>query len=255
MVCLSLQNEVFARDGEQWDDLQNNGLKILQKKAGFRFGMDSVLLADFTRVKPGENIADFGTGSGILPLLLSQKEKSAIFHAFEWQTEIADMASRSVRFNGLDNRIFLYDEDIRSAERILGKASVQAIVCNPPYGKKDTIIPSQTENKRLSKHETDCEIGQWLASAAAILKNQGRITLVFPAPRMLELLDSMRQYRLEPKRLRMVCGKADKAPYLLLVEGMKNARPMLHWLAPLIVHHADGSETEEIRKIYNSGRL
>jgi tRNA1Val (adenine37-N6)-methyltransferase len=250
-----LQNEVFIRDGEQWDDLQNSGLKILQKKAGFRFGMDSVLLANFTRVKPGETVVDFGTGSGILPLLLSQKEKSAIFHAFELQAEIADMARRSVQYNGLEDRILLYNEDIRNAERILGKASVQAVVCNPPYGKKDTIIPSQTENKRLSKHETDCEIDQWLASAALILKNQGRITLVFPAHRMMELLDSMRQYRLEPKRLRMVCGKASKAPYLILVEGIKNAKPMLHWLAPLIVHCEDGSETDEIRMIYDNGRL
>ena len=245
----------MIRDGEQWDDLQNNGMGILQKKAGFRFGMDSVLLANFTRVKPGETVVDFGTGSGILPILLSQKEKSTVFHAFEWQPEIADMAKRSVQINGLEKRIFLYDEDIRNAERILGKASVHAVVCNPPYGKKDAMILSQTDNKRLSRHETDCDIGQWLASAAAILKNQGRITLVFPAPRMLELLDSMRYNRLEPKRIRLVCGKASKAPYLFLVEGMKNARPMLHWLAPLIVHHEDGSETEELRRIYNNQQL
>ena len=250
MGCLSLKNDCLIKDGEQWDDLQNNGMQILQKIHGFRFGMDSVLLAHFVRLKPREIVADLGTGSGILPILLSQKEKSAAFHAFEWQADIADMAERSVCFNQLQNRITVHCADLRNADQLVGKASLQVVVCNPPYGKKDTIIPSQTENKRLSRHETDCEIADILAAAASLLKNQGRIYLVFPSHRMLELFDAMRKYHLEPKRLRMVCGKASKAPYLLLTEGIKNAKPMLHWLPPLIVHHEDGTETAEIKEIY-----
>ncbi len=250
MDCRILKNELSAPEGEQWDDLQNNGMQILQKIKGFRFGMDAVLLANFTRVKPHETVADLGTGSGILPLLLSQKEITAVFHAFEWQPDIADMADRSVQYNQLENRITVHCRDLREAAQVLGKASLQVVVCNPPYGKKDTIIPSQTENKRLSKHETDCEIADILYASSAILKNQGRIYLVFPSHRMLELFDAMRRNHLEPKRLRMVCGKASKAPYLLLVEGIKNAKPMLHWQPPLIVYHEDGSETEELRAIY-----
>lgn len=236
------------------DDLQNNGLQILQKTSGFRFGMDSVLLADFARIKPGETVADLGTGSGILPILLSQKEKSARFHAFEVQADIAEMATRSVRFNQLEDRIAIRCEDLRNAAQSIGRASAHVVVCNPPYGKINTIIPSETENKRLSRHETDCEITDVLAASAEILKNLGRLYVVFPSQRMLELFDGMRQHRLEPKRLRMVCGKASKAPYLLLAEGIKNARPMLHWLPPLIVHHEDGTETEELKRIYLTGR-
>ena len=241
-----------ALPDERLDDLQNNGLKVLQKKRGFRFGMDTILLKDFARIKPHEHVADLGTGSAVLPLLLSQKEPTASFAAFEWQTDIADMASRSVRLNHLENRILIYGEDLRNAANVIGKASVNAVVCNPPYGKKGNIIPSETETKRLSRHETDCEIAEIVEAAADLLKNQGRLSMVFPSHRMVELLDLMRSYRVEPKRIRMVCAKASKAPYLLLVEGMKNARPMLHWLPPLIVYHEDGSETEELKRIYRS---
>lgn len=250
----SLRNEFAALPDERLEDLQNNGLWILQKKRGFRFGMDSILLKDFARVRANEHVADLGTGSAILPILLSVKEPTARFSAFELQPDIADMARRSVTMNGLDNRITVYADDIRNVSARIGKACVQAVVCNPPYGKKDSILPSESENKRLSRHETDCEIGDILASAGTILKNQGRIYLVFPAQRMLELFDRMRERHLEPKRLRMVCGKASKAPYLLLVEGIKNARPPLQWLPPLIVHHEDGTETEEIKAIYSGGR-
>ena len=254
MDCRSLQSNVITRPDEQWDDLQNNGLWILQKKQGFRFGMDSVLLADFARIKPRETVVDLGTGSGILPMLLSQKQATACFHAFEWQTDIADMASRSVAHNGLDKRISVYCADLRAADTVLGKAVAHAVVCNPPYGKKDNVIESPNETKRLSKQETTCEIAEILGAGERLLKNQGRMYMVFPSHRMLELFDLMRERRLEPKRIRMVCGKASKAPYLLLVESIKNAKPMLHWLPPLIVHHEDGTETEEIKRIYLSER-
>ena len=250
----SLRTDVVTHADEHWDDLQNNGLQILQKKTGFRFGMDSVLLSNFVRLKMREVVADLGTGSGVLPLLLSQKEETARFHAFEWQAEIADMAARSVLRNGLQERITVHDADLRNADQLIGKASVHVVVCNPPYGKKDNIILSETENKRLSRHETACEITDILHASASILKNQGRLYMVFPSYRMLELFDGMRACRLEPKRLRMVCGKASKAPYLLLVEAIKNAKPMLHWQPPLIVYQEDGTETEELKLIYASGR-
>lgn len=248
-----MKSEFAALPDECLEDLQNNGLVILQKKRGFRFGMDSILLKDFVRIKKFEHVADLGTGSAILPILLSANEPSARFSAFELQPDVADMAWRSVKMNGLEHQITVFCDDLRNAAKHIGKASAQAVVCNPPYGKKDTILLSESENKKLSRHETDCEIGDILESAAAILKNQGRMYLVFPAQRMLELFDRMREHHLEPKRLRMVCGKVSKAPYLLLVEGIKNARPMLHWLPPLIVHHEDGTETEELQAIY-SGR-
>ena len=112
-----MPNEQFCQPGERLDDLQNNGLKILQKPDGFRFGMDAVLLAHFARLRKRDTVADMGTGTGILPLLMSQSEPTARFYGFEWQADVADMARRSVAMNGLTERITIYDSDLRDAPR------------------------------------------------------------------------------------------------------------------------------------------
>ena len=245
-----MQNKFIPLSDEQVDDLQNNGLFILQKKSGFRFGMDSILLKDFTRIKPNDHVADLGTGSAILPILLSQKECSSRFSAFEWQADIAEMATRSVKYNQLADRIKVYNADLRSAHTMIGREGTDVVVCNPPYGKKHSVLTNENLNKRISRHETDCSINEIIEESSLILKNKGRMYIVFPPHRLLELLDGLRQYRLEPKHIRLVYGKASKSPYLLLTEAIKNAKPMLHFMPPLIVHHEDGEETEEIKQIY-----
>ena len=236
---------------ERIDDLQRNGLRILQKKDGFRFGMDAVLLADFARMKPGDRVADMGTGTGVLPLLLSQKQADSTFDAFEVQPDMADMARRSVEMNGLEKRIRIYEADMRRAPELLGRESVHAVVCNPPYGGRESAMVSRTENMLISKYETDMGIEDILCVCGQVLRDRGRLSMVYPARRLLDLCDAMRRVRLEPKRLRMVCVRADKAPYLTLVEAMKNVRPGLSWLPPLIVLDERGRETPEIDRIYH----
>ena len=237
--------------GERIDDLQLNDLHIIQNENGFRFGMDAVLLSDFTSVRPRERIADMGTGTGIIPLLLSQKREDTIFEAFEIQPDVAQMAARSVELNGLEERIHIHAADMRSATDILGYQSMHAVTCNPPYGKAGSALTSRTEAVRVSRHETDIDIDEIVAACSGVLRNMGRLTMVFPAQRLLELCDSMRRHRLEPKRIRMVCAKVEKPPYLVLIEAMKNAKPSLLWLPPLVVYHPDGTETEEIQRIYH----
>ncbi len=244
----------YIQPGERLDDLQNGGLRILQKREGFRFGMDAVLLAHFTRLRPGDRVADMGTGTGILPLLMSTMEPTARFFAFEWQPELADMAKRSVRLNGLEERICIFGEDYRNAACRLGAACMDAVVCNPPYGKQGCANPSESASQRLSRHETECTLAETAQACAAVLKNRGRLWIVFPAERLLELADALRQSRLEPKRLRMVCVQANKAPYLALVEAVKSARPTLHWLPALIVRREDGTVTDEISTMYAGGQ-
>lgn len=236
---------------ERIDDLQRNGLRIIQNPDAFRFGMDAVLLADFTRLRPREQVADMGTGTGILPLLLSQKEESCTFDAFEIQPDMAEMAQRSVCLNGLQDRIRVHAADMRKAYEIVGRERMHAVICNPPYGKRGGTLTSETSSVSLARHEGDCTIEDVAASCSAVLRNHGRLNIVFPAQRMLELCDALRKYRLEPKRIRMVCAHADKPPYLVMVEAMKNAKPQLLWMPPLVVYHADGSETDEIKRIYH----
>lgn len=245
-----MMNE-WIKENERIDDLQRNGLRIIQNPKAFRFGMDAVLLADFARLRPRERVADMGTGTGILPLLLSQKEESCTFEAFELQPDMADMALRSVKLNGLESRIRVHAADMRDAHRIIGYQSMDAVICNPPYGKRGSVLVNDNASVQLARHETDCTIEDVAASCAAVLKNHGRLSIVFPAQRLLELCDALRAKRLEPKRIRMVCARADKPPYLVMLEAMKNTKPHLLWMPPLIVYHEDGSETEEIKRIYH----
>ena len=166
---------------------------------------------------------------------------------------MADMAGRSVELNGLSDRIRVHAMDLRQAPETFGYEKFHAVVCNPPYGKQNGTLKSQTETVSLARHEQDTSIGEIVKSAGALLRTMGRLTMVFPAQRFLELCDELRRCRLEPKRVRMVCAKLEKPPYLVLVESMKNARPGLHWMPPLVVYDPQGRETPEIERIYHKG--
>ncbi len=241
------------RDDERLDDLQRGGLRILQKKSGFRFGTDAVLLADFAGVRAHDRVVDLGTGTGILPLLMAAREPRAAFAAVEIQPEMADMAARSVALNGLSERIAVHAMDLRDAPGRLGHARADLVVCNPPYGRQGATLRNPDASRAVSRHEIDCTLADILTCAARLLRNGGRLAMVFPAPRLLELLDAQRAVRIEPKRVRLVHQRADSAPKLALVEGMLLARPALHWLPPLILCGEDGAYTEEARRIYGDG--
>lgn len=238
------------REGERIDDLQRDGLRIIQRSDGFRFGTDAVLLADFAGVKKGEHVADMGTGTGVLPLLLSARAQDTTFDAFEIQSDVADMAQRSVQLNGLQARIRIHREDCRDAARIIGHECCHLVVSNPPYTKGGAGLVSPEKTRALSRSDSDCPIEEWIAACARVLKNGGRLCCVFPAPRFLELCDAMRAARVEPKRVRFVVAREDASPKLVLVEGLKGGRPSLHVQPMLVTHDAQGNFTQEMRRIY-----
>ena len=242
--------EQWLRDDERIDDLQRDGLRIIQRMDGFRFGTDAVLLADFACVKKGEHVADMGTGTGVLPLLLSARAKDATFDAFEIQTDVADMAARSVRLNALEARIRVHHADCRDAAGIIGHERCHLVVSNPPYTKGGAGLVSPEQTRALSRSDSDCPIEEWIAACGRLLKNGGRLCCVFPAPRFLELCDAMRAARIEPKRVRFVVARENAAPKLVLVEGLKGGRPALHVQPMLITHDAHGNFTPEMRRIY-----
>ena len=238
------------REGERIDDLQRNGLRIIQRTDGFRFGTDAVLLADFAGVKKGEHVADMGTGTGVLPLLLSARAQDVTFDAFEIQQDVADMAARSVRLNGLETRIRIHHADCREAAGIIGHERCHLVVSNPPYTKGGAGLVSPEQTRALSRSDSDCTIEEWIAACGRLLKNGGRLCCVFPAPRFLELCDAMRCARIEPKRVRFVVARENAAPKLVLVDGLKGGRPALHVQPMLITHDAQGNFTREMRRIY-----
>ena len=240
----------LIRPGERLDDLQRGGLRILQRPDGFRFGTDAVLLADFAGVRKGERVADMGTGTGVLPLLLSARAEGTTFDAFELQPQVADMAARSVAINGLERRIRVHQADCREAAGRIGHECCQLVVTNPPYMKGGTGLVSPAATRALSRSDSDCTLEEWMAACGRVLQNGGRLCCVFPAPRFLELCDAMRAARVEPKRVRFVVARETSSPKLVLVEGLKGGRPGLHVLPMLITHDAQGGFTAEMRRIY-----
>ncbi len=236
---------------ETLENLQLGGLRILQKKQGFRYGMDSVLLADFARVGAEDRFADFGTGTGILPLLLMGRGKGKTCEALECQAEYAEMASRSMELNGLRDRVRVHCADVREAEALLGRCSVDHVVCNPPYGMPGRVLHNPSEPADTARQQDDDGLLPWFRAAHRVLRGKGRLSLVFPAPRMLEIMDLLQEARLTPKRFRLVYPRADRPANLALIEAVKDGRPMLHPEPPLIVYGADGSMTPELRRIYH----
>lgn len=241
----------LTHPGERLDDLQLAGMRILQKESGFRFGMDAVLLADFARIMPRDTVADFGTGTGILPLLLRGRGKGSCFHAFEIQEDMADMAARSVKLNGLQECITVHALPVEQALSCLAPCTVDHIICNPPYGAPGTTLLNPSDTLRLARHQTQEGLTAWVKTAYRLLKGKGRMSLVYPVSRMLELMQLLDEVHLTPKRFRLIYPAAHKPANLVLIEAVKDAKPMLHPEPPLIVYEADGCMTPELKRIYN----
>ena len=237
--------------GERLDDLQCRGLKIIQRPDAFRFGTDSVLLADFAAPRRGERAADLGCGTGAIALLMAGHQPALEVDAVEIQPEIADMVRRSVELNGLADRVRVHCLDMRQAWQALGAGRFSLAVCNPPYGRSGAALESRSETKRIARHELGLSPSDLARAAAMLLKNGGRFCAIYPAPRAYELMRAMDGAGIAPKRLRTVHGVAGRAPKFVLLEGIKQGGEGLHWLPPLVLRSADGSFTEEWHRIYD----
>ena len=236
---------------ETLEDLQIGGYRILQKKHGFRFGMDAVLLADFTRLAPDAVYADFGTGTGILPLLLTARGKGSRCEAFELQPDWADMAARTMEMNDLADRIHIHCEDVRNAPALIANERMDAVVCNPPYGMPGKTMLPPEKSLEMARHQDADGLLPWFKSAHRILRGKGRISVIFPAPRIYELMRLMDEARLTPKRLRLVYPSSVKPANLALIEAVKDAKPLVEHEPPLIIYDEEGQLTQEMRRIYH----
>ncbi len=236
---------------ERVDELQLAGMHILQKQRGFRFGMDAVLLADFARIDAKATVADFGTGTGILPMLLYGRGKGCQFDAFECQNDMADMASRSVKMNQLEHVIRIHAMDVAAAADVIPPGTLDAVICNPPYGISGTTIPNPDDTRCVARHQREEGLMGWYRMAHRLLKGKGKFAMVYPAPQMLQAMKELEAAHLAPKRFRLIYPRADKPANLVLIEALKDARPMLHPEPPLIVYERDNQMTSELRRIYH----
>jgi len=239
------------RPGERLDDLQCGGLKLIQRRDVFRFGTDSVILADFASPKKKDRAVDLGCGTGAIALLMAGHQPRMTVDAVELQPDVADMADRSVALNGMQDRVRVHCLDMREAWRTLGAGRFSLAVCNPPYGRSGAALESLNEAKRIARHEGDLTPADVAGSAAKLLKNGGRFCVIYPAPRAYEMMRAMDGAGIAPKRLRTVHGVAGRAPKFVLLEGVKQGGDGLHWLEPLVLRNEDGTFTEEWHRIYD----
>jgi tRNA1Val (adenine37-N6)-methyltransferase len=241
--------DFVVREDETLEDLQLGNLFLIQKRDSFRFGMDAVLLANFVKVKPGQRIVDLGTGSAVIPILLAAKTEAGKIIGIEIQQDIADMASRSVRGNRLEDRIEIHASDIRFCTKELG-SGYDIVVSNPPYTRAGSGLLNPHDAKALSRHELLCTLSDVLAAAASLLKYHGRMYLVHRPDRLCDVMVEMRLHGIEPKELRLVCPRIGDPASLILVEGVNKGNPGMKVLPPLYIYDASGDYSDEAMTFY-----
>ncbi len=241
---------IDLKEGERLDDLQRNHMRIIQNPEKFCFGMDSVLLAGFSRIKPGETALDLGTGTGIIPILLAARTEAARLTGLEIQEESVDMAQRSVRLNGLERRVEIRRGDIKEASRIFGAGVFDAVTCNPPYMISRHGLQSPNGPKAIARHEILCSFEDVARETARLLRPGGKFFLVHRPFRLAELIGTLLKYKLEPKRLRLVYPYVDKEPNMALLEASRGGNSRMSVEPPLIVYREPGVYTPEIYEIY-----
>lgn len=242
----------LLRPDERIDDLEFRGLKIIQNPEYFCFGTDAVLLADFATVKKNAKICDLGTGTGILPILLYGRHEYVHCDAVEIQEYMADMASRTVRLNSLEDKITVHHGDLRNIKGILHGGEYSTVVCNPPYKKDGSGEHNKDDAHSVSKHEATCTLDDVCLAAKHLLKNGGRLAMINHSDRIVDIFVTMRKYNIEPKRVRPVQSRPHTPPYVVLIEGVKDGKPYMNWESTLTIYNADGSINDEINRIYHT---
>ena len=242
--------EIELKEGERLDDLHRTGFRIIQNEKLVCFGMDAVLLSGFARVKEGERVLDLGTGTGIIPILLAAKTKGEAFVGLEISRRSADMAERSVALNGIQERVSIVLGDIKKAGELFAPASFDVVTSNPPYMTQSHGLLNPDPDKAAARHEIFCTLEDVIAAAARTVRPGGRFYMVHRPFRLAEIIRLLSDYRLEPKRMRLVYPYADREPNMVLLEAVRGGRPRMTVEKPLIVYEAPGNYTDEIVELY-----
>ena len=237
---------------ERIDDLQRKGYKIIQNTEKFCFGMDAVLLSSFALVKAGEKVLDMGTGTGIIPILLEAKTEGEHFTGLEIQPESAEMAGRSVALNNLNEKIDIVEGDIKEASNIFGKNIFNVVTVNPPYMNDLHGIKNPDMPKAIARHEVLCTLEDVVREASYVLKQNGRLYMVHRPHRLVEIIQAMKNYKLEPKRIRFVHPYEDKEANMVLIEALKGGKSMVKIEKPLVVYKDVNIYTDELLEIYGN---
>jgi tRNA1(Val) A37 N6-methylase TrmN6 len=241
---------VILKPGERVDDLVTNDLKIIQSEEVFSFSLDAVLLARFCSVPVRGAIVDLCSGNGVIPLLLTTRTPKAMITGVEIQERLADMAARNVAINGLGERIHIELADLKEYFRKAGHGSFDLVTVNPPY--LPAISGEHKENPHIAaaRHELHATLSDVTLASARLVRSGGKVAMVHRPSRLAEIISELRAVKLEPKRIRFVHPRRDQEANMVLIEAMKDGKPELRLLPPLIVHEGDGAYTQELLDVF-----
>ncbi|WP_407074389.1 tRNA1(Val) (adenine(37)-N6)-methyltransferase [Paenibacillus lacisoli] len=234
---------------ERTDDLLTHDLRIIQSDEVFSFSMDAVLLARFAGIPPKGKILDLCTGNGVVPLLLTTRTQAAI-EGIEIQPRLADMARRSVVLNSLEDRILIREGDLRELVQVTGHGQYDAITVNPPYMPLNGSDIKQNTHHAMARHELGCTLEEVVQACTRLVRSGGKVSMVHRPQRLGEIISLMREYRLEPKRIRFVHPKAHLEANMVLIEALRDGKPDVRLLPPLIVYNDQGIYCTELMSIY-----
>ena len=236
---------------ERIDDLGIKNLKIIQNKKWFCFGIDSVLLANFTKnIKKDSYVLDLGTGSGIMPTLLCGKTELKKVVGIEIQKDVCDMAKRSIELNKINEKFEIICDSILNLNKYFEKQTFYVVITNPPYKKKNTGIINPDEPKMIARHEITANLEDFIRVAKDMLKDKGEFYMVHRTERLVDIFELMRKYKIEPKEIRFIFSNKNGEPKMVMIKGVKNAKSFLKIYPNLYIYEEDGKYTEEIKNIY-----
>lgn len=243
------ETEAYLEPGERLDDLLTHSLKIIQSPEVFSFSLDAVLLARFAGVPPRGRVLDLCTGNGVVPLLLTTRTEARI-DGVEIQPRLADMAARSVKLNGLEERIAILEQDLR-AWRVEGDGDLyDAVTVNPPYLPLRSGDHKENHHQAMARHEIGCKLEDVVAACARSVKRGGRVSMVHRPSRLADIIVLMRRHKLEPKRIRFVHPRKEAEANMVLIEATREGKPEVRLLPPVIVYGDDGDYTPELLAVF-----
>lgn len=233
-------------DDETVDALFDGRIKLYQSRGGYRVSLDAALLAHFVQIKPGAKIVELGAGNGAIILMLAYRHPSARLTGVEIQATMLARARRNVVLNGLQERVKMLGGDVRAIAALAAAGSYDLAICNPPYRSALSGRVSANPEKRIARHESEGALAHFLRAGSYLLAKRGRMALVYPAFRCVDLLTAMRAAGIEPKRLRMVHSFCGSAASLVLVDGVKGGKSQIAVEPPLIVYDDQRRYTAEL---------
>jgi tRNA1(Val) A37 N6-methylase TrmN6 len=243
----AIETEPELQIGERMDDLLTHNLKIIQSPEVFSFSLDAVLLARFAGVPQRGRVLDLCTGNGVIPLLLTTRTDASLV-GVEIQPRLADMARRSVELNGLLDKINIVQGDLREW-RAEGEL-FDAVTVNPPYLPLQSGDTKENHHQAMARHEIGCKLEDVIAACARSVRIGGRVSMVHRPSRLVDIIDLMRRYRIEPKRIRFVHPRKEAEANMVLIEGTRDGKPEVRLLPPIIVYEDDGEYTPELLAVF-----